>query len=86
MGNRLGRRAAAAALRAALILSDEAIVTDFMGMGKIEIALVLCETGGQTLARSHRRIVPVQQADCGNRRQNEHTELEEAFLSNDCHN
>ena len=80
MSNRLGRCLGAAALRAALVLDDEAVVTHCMGMGKIEIALVLRETGTRASAMGHRRIVPVQQADRGRSRQNEHAELEEAFF------
>ena len=60
MDNRLRRCLTAAALRVALVLDDETVATHFVGMGKIEVALVLCETGVQALAR---RMLPVQQAD-----------------------
>jgi hypothetical protein len=69
MDNRLRGCLAAAACRAALILNDETVVTHCMGMRKIEIALVLRETGTRALAVGHRSIVPVQQADRGDTEQ-----------------
>jgi hypothetical protein len=66
MDDRLRRCLAPGALRVALVLDDEAVTAQFVGMGKIEIALVLCETVARALAR---RMPSVQQAGRGDTEQ-----------------